>query len=116
MSLRLPGSLLANIKSNKPVDALEYEIAQEMAGALGRLGRALELSLRTLAEFDAAFPAGTTMTAQARAQRQKLVADASRALWHLIVQREACGLRDGRAVLRDYAVPPEVRDRMGVFP
>jgi hypothetical protein len=32
------------------------------------------------------------------------------------VQREACGLRDMRHVLRDYRVPPEVAARMGVLP
>jgi hypothetical protein len=113
--LRLPRSPTATLKSNKLVDALDYEIAQEMAGTLGRLGRALERSLRTLAEFDTAWPSGTTMTARAHDERQKFVAEASRALWHFVVQREACGLRDGRQVLRDYAVPPEVRDRMGMF-
>jgi hypothetical protein len=33
-----------------------------------------------------------------------------------VVQREACGLRDSRAVMRDYAVPPEVKVRMGLLP
>jgi hypothetical protein len=116
MTLRLPRSPIATIRVNKPVDALDYEIAQEMAGALGRLGRALERSLRILAVFDAARPPGNSLTTQAREQRQKLVAEAGRALWLFTVQREACGLRDGRQVLRDYAVPPEVRDCMGIFP
>jgi hypothetical protein len=43
------------------------------------------------------------------------VAEASVALWHFIVQREACGLRDMRYVLRDYRVPPEVAARMGAL-
>jgi hypothetical protein len=33
-----------------------------------------------------------------------------------VVQREACGLRDSRAVMRDYAVPAEVQVRMGLPP
>ena len=45
-----------------------------------------------------------------------LVAEASVALWHFVVQREACGLRDMRYVLRDYRVPPEVAARMGALP
>jgi hypothetical protein len=113
--LRPPRSPTSAINPNKLVDALDYEIAQEMAGTLGRLGRALECALRTLTEFDTAWPSETAMTVQAHDDRQKLVAEASRALWHFVVQREACGLRDGRQVLRDYAVPPEVRDRMGTF-
>ncbi|MBO0756804.1 MAG: hypothetical protein J2P54_13170 [Bradyrhizobiaceae bacterium] len=113
--MHLPRSPAAALKSKKPVNALDYEIAQEMAGTLGRLGRALERALRILAEFDTARPSGTAMTVRGRDERQKLVAEASRALWHFVVQREACGLRDGPQVLRDYAVPPEVRNRMGMF-
>jgi uncharacterized protein DUF6665 len=44
------------------------------------------------------------------------VAAAAQALWEFVVQREACGLRDSRMVMRMYAVPAEVRDRMGAFP
>jgi hypothetical protein len=31
-----------------------------------------------------------------------------------MVQREACGLRDSRQVMRDYRVPVEVQYRMGI--
>jgi hypothetical protein len=112
--LRFPTFPTGTAKANKR-EALDYEIAQEMASALGRLGRALERALRILAEFDVAWPSGTRMTAEARDERRKLIAEASRALWYFTVQREACGLRNGREVLRDYAVPPEIRDRMGQF-
>src|SRR5947209_5800127 len=37
-----------------PADVLEYEIVQERAAALGRMGRALEAALAKLREFDAA--------------------------------------------------------------
>ena len=37
-----------------PLDVLEYEIVQEQAAALGRMGRALEAALAKLREFDAA--------------------------------------------------------------
>jgi hypothetical protein len=40
-----------------PAVALDYEIAQEQASALGRLGRALETALAALAEHDTAGPA-----------------------------------------------------------
>jgi len=43
------------------------------------------------------------------------VADASDALWCFIVQRECCGLRDLRPVMREYRVPAEVQNRMGVI-
>ena len=49
-------------------------------------------------------------------RRAMLVAEAGYALWLFVVQREACGLRDSRAVMRDYAVPAEVQVRMGLLP
>ena len=39
--------------------------------------------------------------------------EAGHALWKFVVQREACGLRDSRTVMRDYDVPGEVQQRMG---
>jgi len=94
----------------KPADPLEHEFAQEKASALGRLGRALEAALAALAEFDARHPRGPS-PAEHRASRAALVAEASVALWHFVVQREACGLRDMGFVLRDYHVPAEVAAR-----
>jgi hypothetical protein len=102
-------------RAGRPVDALNYEIAQEMAGALGRMGRLLEASLRALTEFDATRP-HRELTPSAVDARRQLVGEAARALWLLVVQREACGLRDSPQLMRDYGVPREVRDRMGVFP
>jgi len=69
--------------------ALDYEITQEQASALGRLGRALEAALAALAEYERTHP-------ERGAARADLVANASEALWYFVVQREACGLRDPR--------------------
>jgi uncharacterized protein DUF6665 len=97
-----------------PADILDYEILQEQAAALGRMGRALEAAIETLREFDAAHPrAGAPASAQQA--RRTLVIEASHALWMLVVQREACGLRDSRTLMRDYDVPGEVQKRMGRF-
>jgi hypothetical protein len=104
------------LKVNKPVDALDYEITQEKASALGRLGRALERSLQALTEFDAARQRETAANNEARDIRRKLTREAARALWLFAVQREACGLRDTRQIMNDYRVPLEVRNLMGVFP
>ena len=97
------------------VDLLHEEFAREKASALGRLGRALEAALAELARFDAGERRDTSH-AGARQLRAALVAEASDALWHFVVQREACGLRDLRYVLRDYRVPSEVAARMGALP
>ena len=95
------------------VDLLNYEIVQEQASALGRLGRGLEVALKELREFDALHPhAGASCGA-----RRALVSAASHALWMFVVQREVCGLRENhRSLMRDYGVPAEVQGRMGVFP
>jgi hypothetical protein len=104
MTLRPPGGS----SRTAPVVALDYEIAQEQASALGRLGRALEVALAALSLHEAAHPAGDS-------ERARLVQDASEALWFFMVQREACGLRDPRPVIREYRVPTEVYARMGIF-
>ena len=87
------------------VAGLERDFAQERASALGRLGRALEESLSALSRSD-----------PASRNRERLIEEASLALWHFVVQREACGLLDLSYVLRGYQVPREVAARMGVMP
>jgi hypothetical protein len=98
-----------------PADILDYEIVQEQAAALGRLGRGLESALAELREFDAAHP-GWVSSSEERQARSTLVTVAGHALWMFVVQRESCGLRDSRMLMGDYKVPPEVQERMGVFP
>jgi hypothetical protein len=90
-----------------PLDILEYELVQEQAAALGRMGRALEAALDKLREFDAAHPRAGAAEPE-RPARRTLVTEAGRALWMFVVQREACGLRDSRTIMRDYNVPGEV--------
>ena len=100
------------MRIRRGVDLLNYEIVQEQASALGRLGRGLEAALKDLREFDAARPHSLA----AFGARQALVAAASHALWMFVVQREACGLRESPSLMRDYGVPAEVQGRMGVLP
>jgi hypothetical protein len=82
---------------------LEYEIAQERASALGRLGRRL----------DAALAACPRTANSNRKIRDRLVEQAGYALWLLAVQREACGLNNLAHVVQVYRVPNEVVARMG---
>lgn len=106
---------------NTPVEILGYEIVQEQASALGRLGRGLEAALADLQAFDAAHPRsdGASESGASPAERKArraLVSAAGEALWMFVVQREACGLRETRSLMRDYKVPAEVQERMGIFP
>jgi hypothetical protein len=110
MTLR-PPRLSAGRAAQQPIDALDYEIAQEQASALGRLGRRVETTLKALADFDS-----TSDEARAGADRVALVEAASESLWQFLVQREACGLRDSARVMRDYQVPGEVQARLGAAP
>jgi len=110
-----PHPLLPWLPVQNPAAALDYEIAQEKASALGRSGRRLEAALSALATFDAQATEEPASLAR-REHRDALVAEASEALWCFIVQREACGLRESNRVMRDYGVPAEVRLRMGIFP
>jgi Family of unknown function (DUF6665) len=96
-----------------PVDILHYEIVQEQASALGRMGRTLEQALTRLREFDAA---NADAPAAMQAARRKLVIEAGHALWMFVVQREASGLRDSRHIMRTYNVPSEVQLCMGLAP
>ena len=94
------------ILSRSGYAVLEYEIAQERASALGRLGGRLEAALAALA--------ACPRTANSdRKIRDSLVEKAGYALWLFVVQREACGLNDSAQVMQAYGVPNEVYARMG---
>jgi Family of unknown function (DUF6665) len=97
---------MASNLSRSGYATLEYEIAQEKASALGRLGRRLEGALAALA-------ACSRTAASDRKVRDSLVEQAGYALWLFVVQREACGLTDSARVMQDYGVPNEVHARMG---
>ena len=98
-----------------PVDILHYEIVQEQASALGRMGRTLEQALTRLREFDAVH-AATELPPSRQSARRTLVVEAGQALWMFVVQREASGLRDSRHIMRTYNVPSEVQRCMGLAP
>ena len=111
MSLRIPRGFRGT--GAGALDALQYEIVQEKAATLARIGRKLEAALASLAEFDARTADAGAADA---AERDELVAAAGEALWYFVIQREVVGLRDTEAVLRHLQVPREVRLRMGLRP
>ena len=114
MMLRPPRSR----SNDRRESALDYEIVQEQAAALSRLGHALETALAALSRYDRADRdrnGGPEVETSMHPRREQLVRDASDALWCFVVQREACGLRDQRLIFRAYNVPAEVQNRMGVF-
>jgi len=85
---------------------LAYEIAEERASALARLGRRLETALTALAACPRTANSDRTI-------RNRLVEQAGYALWLFVVQREACGLNKIDHVIQVYRVPNEVIACMG---
>jgi hypothetical protein len=95
--------------SEKFVDVLKHEVAEEKAGALGRCGRLLEHALERYRSH--AVDARRQETADVK--RERLLWDLIERVEAFVVQREACGLRDSRHVLKHYDVPREAIARVG---
>lgn len=91
------------------IATLDYEIAEERASALARLGRRLEAALTALAAYPRTADSDRNI-------RNRLVEQAGYALWLFVVQREACGLNKIDHVIQVYRVPNEVVARMGPLP
>ena len=89
------------------VNTLESEILAEKASSLGHHGRMVEKTMTDLKAFDPA-----TGTAE---ERLVLVKAAARATWKFFVQRELCGLRDQREIIRFYGIPQDVLNRLGAI-
>jgi hypothetical protein len=92
--------------SERFVDDLQRELAEERAGALGRCGRRLEDALELFHDHEAA-------ESRSGAKRERLLWDLAERVEAFVVQREACGLRDSRQVLKLYGIPAEVIARVG---
>jgi hypothetical protein len=90
--------------SEKFVDVLKHELAEEKAGALGRCAQLLE---RALARFR------THEADGGDPKRERLLWELAERVEAFVVQREACGLRDSRHALKFYGVPREAIARVG---
>ncbi|HEX6040188.1 DUF6665 family protein [Longimicrobium sp.] len=109
MSLRIPRSFSSPDRGGK-MDALNYELLQESAATLARLGKRLEGALEALSAHDAAHDGDAPKSAK----RDQLVGAAGEALWYYVIQREVMGLTETESVMRHLGVPREVRLRMGL--
>ena len=93
--------------SERFVDVIEDEVAEEKAGALGRAGRRLEHALEVFRDYEA------THEHRADRKREQLLWDLAARVEAFVAQREACGLRDSHHVLRFYDIPREAIARVG---
>ena len=92
--------------SEKFVDVLKHEVAEEKAGALGRCGRLLEHAVER-------YRSEARRQETADAKRERLLWDLIERVEAFVVQREACGLRDSRHALKFYDIPREAIARVG---
>jgi Family of unknown function (DUF6665) len=103
------------MRSRTGQEVLEYEVRQEQAATIGRLARELRDGLDALDDFDRRMSGDKALADSRDPQRARLVDAAAHALWSFVVQRECSGLPGTEEVLKDYAVPAEVRAKMGVI-
>jgi hypothetical protein len=103
-SVEMLRNLLGRSSREAADAALQSEIAQEQAAALGRMGRKAEAALAALRAHDSAGGG------EGRAEVLKKAADA---VWCFFVQREVMGLRDRAQIVADYQIPREVMVRLG---
>ena len=107
MSIARSDLLALRMRLDSGFDSLASEIAAEQASSLGHQGRQVEKAMRALRDHDAA--GGEDVV------RRGLVKAAARQVWAFFVQRELCGLRDQKEVIRIYGIPPEVLLLLGAM-
>ena len=101
MSLRPPSHYQQNPSGKSPLNILEYELMAERADALGRAGLRAEAALQRLEEA-------------APEDREDRIEAAAVEVYAMFIQREMCGLRNGRDVIARYRIPGAVIARLGV--
>ncbi len=94
--------------SSGAFDLLKTELAGESTSSLGYHGRQVEMAMNALRAFDADGK-GTA------GERTDLLKKAASAVWKYFVQREMCGMRDHRWVIKDYGITNEVMFRLGAM-
>lgn len=104
----LADRLAALRNAGSAFDLLKTELAGESASSLGYHGRQVEAAMNALRAFDAA-GSGTGD------ERTALLKTAAKAVWSYFVQREMCGMRDHRWVIKDYGITNEVMVRLGAM-
>ena len=106
MSILPADMLAARTLRDTGLNILENEMLAEKASSLGHHGRLVEKAMEALRAFDAEGKG----TAE---ERLELVRDAAKKVWAFFVQRELCGLRDQKEMIRFYGIPGEVLVRLG---
>ncbi|MBY5336767.1 hypothetical protein HFO99_23040 [Rhizobium leguminosarum] len=107
MSVRLPQSFRQSEQDRNGFNVLEYELMSARADSLGRHGLKVEAALAALKAW--------TADRQSSEDRERLLNEASDAVWAFFIQREICGLRNNRDAIERYGIPNEVVARLGAI-
>ncbi|MBY5838433.1 hypothetical protein J3P71_34305 (plasmid) [Rhizobium leguminosarum] len=107
MSVRPPQSFRQSEQDRNGFNVLEYELMSERADSLGRHGLKVEAALAALRAW--------TPDHQSGEDRERLLNEASDAVWAFFIQREICGLRNNRDAIQRYGIPNEVIARLGAI-
>ena len=95
-----------------PDNPLAIEIQQEMAEAYFAACRKMVKCLTALKGFDSGIAAASSNHEQL-SRRSELIDDAAERVMFVLIQREAMKLSGYEQFFEDYAVPDEVRRRLG---
>ncbi|TQV68188.1 hypothetical protein FKG94_24190 [Exilibacterium tricleocarpae] len=97
---------LDSLRTEK-LSALELEIVEEQAGALGRAGKKLRMSLE---RYESAQKNGAT-----EAEQADLINQISSCAWELLLQREFVGFVQGNMtwITKHYKIPREAIRNLG---
>ncbi len=99
-SLRFPQAFARRLGVDSGEAVLRYELVEEQAVSLGRMGRKAEAALAALRDHEGE-------------GREAALEAAGDAVWAFLVQREVLGLRDRAAIVAQYGIPREVMARLG---
>ncbi|ESR26377.1 DUF6665 family protein [Lutibaculum baratangense] len=100
MAVRPPKSLAKVVNPDTGMSLVEAEIQAETASSLGHHGRKVEAALNRL-------------EVAGEEERPEALTLAAREVWAFFIQRELCGMRDHRLVVREMGIPDAVLRRLG---